>query len=128
MKPEENQFPAELLNVTIALANNLAASEPFILYQQALSRFDSDSAAQTLLENISRTQAAMRKRQTRNEVNKTDIDQLRALQSEAQANPVIMEYSQAQQNAVGYLKEINKEISQLIGVDFASLARRSSCC
>jgi cell fate (sporulation/competence/biofilm development) regulator YlbF (YheA/YmcA/DUF963 family) len=128
MKKQEPQFPPELLNVTIALANNLSTSEPFILYQQAKTRLNNDSNAQFLLENISRAQAALRIKQSKNEVERADIDQLRVLQKEAQENAVIMEYSQAQQKAVACLREINTEISQLIGIDFASLARRSSCC
>jgi cell fate (sporulation/competence/biofilm development) regulator YlbF (YheA/YmcA/DUF963 family) len=128
MKKQENQFPPELLNVTIALANSLSTSEPFLLYQQAQTRLNNDSNARFLLENIAHAQSTLRKKQAKNEVERADIDQLRALQKEAQENTVIMEYSQAQQKAVACLREINTEISQLIGINFASLARRSSCC
>jgi cell fate (sporulation/competence/biofilm development) regulator YlbF (YheA/YmcA/DUF963 family) len=128
LKPEQNQIPPELLNVTITLAEALASSEAFVFYHQAQSRFNSDPEAQALLEHLSLTQANLRKAQARNEITQTDLDQLRTLQGQAQANEVITNYSRAQQNAITYLREINKEISELIGVDFASLARKSSCC
>lgn len=36
--------------------------------------------------------------------------------------------SKEQELSVAFLREVNQEISQLLGVDFASLARRSSGC
>jgi hypothetical protein len=48
---------------------------------------------------------------------------------ETQANRLIGGYIQTQDNATAYLKEVNQEISQWLGVDFAALARRpNSCC
>jgi hypothetical protein len=56
------------------------------------------------------------------------VDQLRALQSVAQANRLIMDYVRTQQFAIDYLREVNRDVSELLGVDFASLARRPGCC
>ena len=121
-----NQLP-DLMAATRALAENLLASEPFALYQQAYARFDADPQARGLIERLSQAQADLRRRQMGRGVTQTGVDQLRALQREVQSNDVIVDYVTTQQSAVAYLREINQEISQLIGSDFAALAGRSSC-
>ena len=121
-----NQLP-DLMAATQALAENLLASEPFALYQQAHTRFDADPEARGLIERLSQTQADLRRRQTSRGVTQTDVDQLRALQSEVQSHPVIVDYVYTQQSAITYLREINQAISELIGTDFAALAKKSTC-
>ena len=128
MESQTTQTSLELSTATQTLAETLAASEPILRYQQAKKILDGDLTAQDLLQKLSVAQADLRDRQLRSEVAQADIDQLHTLQSEAQANPIILEFAQSQQTAVAYLREINQEISQLIGLDFAKLARRSSCC
>ena len=121
-----DQLP-DLMAATQALAENLLASEPFTLYQQAYARFDADPEARGLIERLSQTQADLRRRQMSRGVTQADVAQLRALQSEVQSHPVIVDYAYTQQTAIAYLREINQEISLLIGSDFAALAGRSSC-
>jgi cell fate (sporulation/competence/biofilm development) regulator YmcA (YheA/YmcA/DUF963 family) len=53
---------------------------------------------------------------------------VREAQDNAQANPVIVEYAMTQQDAIQTLKKVNQEIGQLLGIDFASFAKHSSCC
>ena len=48
------------------------------------------------------------------------------MQAEAQANPCITEYVQAEDNAIAYLQQVNQKISQWLGVDLAALTRRPS--
>jgi hypothetical protein len=38
-----------------------------------------------------------------------------------------MTYAQSQQEAIHFLREINDEISQLLGINFASFANHSTC-
>ena len=128
MQTLKTQTPPEFITAAQTLAENLAASEPIVQYRQAKTGLEHDTPAQELLDKLSTTQAGLRNRQLRNAVRQLDIDQLRSLQSEAQANPVILEFAETQHGAVAYLRDINQQISQLIGLDFASLARRSSCC
>ena len=44
-----------------------------------------------------------------------------------QSHPVIVDYVTTQQTAITYLREINQAISELIGTDFAALAKKSTC-
>lgn len=120
-------LPSALLAATEALAENLVASEPFVNYDRARVQLKADSQANQLLAHLSQLQAELRQRQAQGQVTQENINQLRAVQSDVQANHVIMDYMSTQQLAVAYLREINQEISQLLGADFAVLAKRSSC-
>ena len=121
-----NQLP-DLMAATQALAENLLASEPFALYHQAYTRFNADPQARDLVQRLSQAQTDLRRKQASGGVTQVEVNQLRQLQNAVHANRIIFDYAQTQQAAVSYLRTINQEISQLIGVDFASLAKKSSC-
>jgi cell fate (sporulation/competence/biofilm development) regulator YlbF (YheA/YmcA/DUF963 family) len=124
---ETVNFPPELYEATDCLIQNLLASEPFLVYQQSQARMNSDLQAHALLERLSALQTGLRRKQTNGCVTQVDIEELRAAQAEVRANQTIMAYAQSQQEAVNFLREINQEISQLLGVDFASLSRATTC-
>ena len=124
---ETVKLPLELSQATDSLIQNLLASEAFLTYHQSLAKMKSDSQACALLDHLSTLQTGLRRRQSSNSVTPSDLDELRAVQAQVQANAVIMEYAQSQQDAVTFLREINQEISQLLGVDFAALAKQSTC-
>ena len=121
-------IPEMLYQATQSLAENLAASETFVQYAQTRQAFEADSNAQSLLKDISSIQGEIRQKQQRSQVTQDDIDVLRALQQQAQSNETIMQYANTQQSAVTFLREINQEISQLLGVDFAALSKQTGCC
>lgn len=117
----------DLQEATQSLIENLLASEAFIRYRKAETRLNTDREARSLLEQLSQVQARLRQNQTRGAVSQAEIDELRNLQAQVQRNRVIMEYAQAQQEAVYFLREINNEISALLGVNFATFANHSTC-
>ena len=119
-------LPDEILTAAEQLADALLRAGPIAAYQQAKARLDGDNHARELLERFLRTQSDLRVRQSRNAVTQTDVDELRALQRQVQSNRIILDYAETQQAAVAYLPGVNQEISQLLGVDFASLAGPSS--
>lgn len=127
MVDQPASLPEKLLAATEALAESLQAAEPFVLYERAALRLKADGQAQNLLEQLSAVQAQVRSQQMTAGLAQEDLDRLRNLQYEAQNNRAIMEHAGAQQSAIQYLREINQEISGLLGVDFAGLARQSSC-
>jgi len=113
--------------VADALISNLLASEAFIRYEHAHSRLTGDTQARALLEQLSQTQTSLREKQANGGVTQADVEALRALQEQVQRNNVIMDYAHTQQDAVNFLREINDEISQLLGINFASYANHATC-
>lgn len=117
-----------LLEATSSLAENLTQSEPFLRYIAAVQRLHADPQAMQLLSDLSALQQKIRRQQNTGAISQVDLTQLRALQSAVGTNETIQEHLMTQELAVAFLREVNQEISQLLGVDFASLARRSSGC
>jgi cell fate (sporulation/competence/biofilm development) regulator YlbF (YheA/YmcA/DUF963 family) len=128
MNSNRTTLPPTLLAATEDLAMQLLASEPFTAYHAAQGRFNADAGARALLQRLSQAQAELRQRQAQQTLAQSDVDQLRALQSAVQADRTIADYMRAQQAAVGFLREMNREISESLGVDFAALAKRPGCC
>ena len=127
METSNTILPPDLLEATETLALTLLSAEPIMVYHQAKARLDSDSEARDLLERFSKAQRDLRQRQGNGGVTEADMSRVRTLQHAVQANRVIMDYAETQQAAIAYLPDVNQEISQLIGVDFASLAGPASC-
>lgn len=127
MDTSNSILPPALLEATESLALTLLASEPIVAYHRAKAHLDSDPEARELLERFSTAQRDLRQRQGKGGVTQADMDRLRTLQHAVQSNRVIMDYAETQQAAIAYLPDVNQEISQLIGVDFASLAGPASC-
>lgn len=118
----------QLEEATESLIDNLLASEAFIQYQIARTHFDADSEATNLMDQLSKAQARLRQKQGKGDVSQAEIDSLRLLQQRAQRNSVLMNYSQSQQEAINFLRELNAEISQILGINFATFAKHSTCC
>ncbi len=118
---------SSLQEATDALIGNILASGTFVRYRQTQAWLNEDQQAHALLEQLSQTQADLRKKQSNGGVTQAEIDYLRTLQEQVQNNKVIMTYAQSQQEAVNFLREVNDEISQLLGVNFATFANHATC-
>jgi cell fate (sporulation/competence/biofilm development) regulator YlbF (YheA/YmcA/DUF963 family) len=127
MKNEAIILPPAVLAATESLVAALVGAAPIAAYRRAQERLEADPQAASLLKNFSDAQTEMRLRQSRGTVAQTTVDRLRLLQRQVRSNPIIMEYAESQQAAMAYLPEVNAEISQMLGMDFASLAGPVSC-
>lgn len=126
-----HRFPSDmatLTQATEALGVNLSCSRQFLRYRAAADHLHNDMRASAILQELGELQSELRTRQMQGTLTSEDINQLRSLQSEAQRNPVITEYVQAQQSVVDAIRDVNQEISGWLGVDFAALARTPGRC
>ena len=120
--------PNTLLEATSQLAENLVQSEQFMRLQEAVRKLQSDKEATSLLAEFSGLQQKIRGQQRSTQISEEDIKRLRELQNAIMANDTIQEKELTEEYAAAFLREVNQEISNMLGVDFASLARRSSGC
>lgn len=128
MSSDLSRLSIPLLEAASSLTENLAQSEAFLRYKAAEQRLQADYQAMQLLKDLSSLQQLIRQQQYSGAVSQNDLTQLRSLQSVVGANDIIQDHLLTQELAIAFLREVNQEISQLLGVDFASLARRSSGC
>lgn len=124
----ETTLSSIMQEATDMFVSHLIASEAFIRYHQAQVSMNTDPQANALLNQLAEMQSEMRQKQASNSLTKDEIDALRSLQTKARENTVIKEYADSQQEVIRYIREINTEINRLLGIDFASLTRRSGCC
>lgn len=117
-----------MLEATSNLAENLTQSEAFLRFRAAEAKLNADQEALRLLTEFSELQQKIRTQQHSSNISESDIKRLRALQSAIGTNETIQDYELMKELAVAFLREVNQEISQLLGIDFASLTRRSSGC
>jgi cell fate (sporulation/competence/biofilm development) regulator YlbF (YheA/YmcA/DUF963 family) len=82
----------------------------------------------TCNKRFKQADAALREHQASRTLTQADMAHYRVLQAETQANELIAGYQRSQQAIVAYLQDVNRDLSQLLGVDFATLAKRSGCC
>lgn len=127
MKNEAIILPPAVLAAAENLAAALVGAAPIAAYHRAQAQLEADPQARDLLKRFSEAQAELRLRQSKGTMMQSNLDRLRTLQHAVRSNQIIMEYAESQQAAMAYLPEVNAEISQLLGLDFASLAGPASC-
>ena len=128
MTSSQTAISTTLLEASSVLAENLVQSEPFLRFQEADRKLHADQEAMHLLTEFAELQQKIRAQHNSGTTSENDIKRLREVQSAIGTNDSIQEHGLAQEKAIAFLREVNQEISQLLGIDFASLARRSSGC
>lgn len=122
-----NNIPEKLDIALNHLARQIKFTKPVNDYLIAKEQFNSDGTAHKIMGDLSAFQKDIRQKQYDNQVTGQDLEQLRTLQKKAQENEVIASYAHSQQEAIDKLREINTEISGLLGIDFATLAKKNRC-
>jgi len=117
----------EVREAARTLGETLARTRYVRAYQEARAQMEDNTEASTLLEELQQMQARFRVRQNNGGITHEDLERLRALQRQVQSHPLIGRYLETQQVAQSYLPSANREISNWLGLDFASLAG-SGCC
>jgi cell fate (sporulation/competence/biofilm development) regulator YlbF (YheA/YmcA/DUF963 family) len=131
---EEEEMDAQtplsgpLLAATRALGEALARARPLVALGDATARLDADERARALLSRMAEIDADLRRRQAEGTLTREDIDRARDAHVQASSDPTIQRYVAAQQDASGYLPEVNELISELLGFDFAAIAAAPASC
>jgi cell fate (sporulation/competence/biofilm development) regulator YlbF (YheA/YmcA/DUF963 family) len=128
MNSTQSAVSNTLLLAASTLAENLAQSESFLRFQEADRKLQADGEATGFLTEVAELQQQIRAQQQSGAISESDVKRLRQLQNIINANNTIQEFGKAQDLAAAFLREVNQEISNLLGIDFASLTRRSGGC
>lgn len=122
------ELQPDLKHATQDLGNALKNTPSLRAYLDAAERMAIDAQATALLDEFQRVQSDIRVRQSDGSLTQSDLTRLRQLQSDVHTNPTIAAFSAAEQEAKSYVRQVNLVISDLLGIDFASLGRESGCC
>lgn len=126
---ETEMFTGELVEATEALVESLAKSEAILRFTKANQALENDQDAQQMVQEATDLKQKLYAKDASGDFMRDKFPRFRELQDQITSNPVLEEQSQAQEMAINFLREINQEISQLLGIDFGSLTRRpdASC-
>lgn len=124
MDYQTDLFTKELLEATFNLAESLAETEAVVHFISANQALNNDQNTLELIKAATELQRKIYDGQSSGVNLNNDLNRLRDYQSQISTNAVIQEQSFVRETAVAFLREINQEISQLLGMDFAALARR----
>jgi cell fate (sporulation/competence/biofilm development) regulator YlbF (YheA/YmcA/DUF963 family) len=127
MNDPQTVLSPELYQASLKLAEILRQAGPVTAYQNAKEQMESDPHAKSLLEKFIATQAELRVQQANQTITQEQMDHIRLLQAEVRSNPLIVRFAETQQVAIAFLPSINQQISQYIGIDFASLTSAAGC-
>ena len=117
-----------LEQATHQLADALRASEPVIALREAESTLHAQPTSIALLDQTQRIQRRLQAAQTRGDTPPPGVlEQLQQAHEAATADATIMAFAQAQQEAQAQMAELNDDLSEALGLDFASLTGRSGC-
>jgi len=136
-------FVVQVVAGEIKMSNNSSIGESFISlanqlgevlsrisviknYQEQQKRLYESQEAMYLLRKLSDARKELNTKQRLGTITQEDINSYQKIYDEVGKTPIITEYYQAQQDAVQFLRNVNFEISQLIGIDFSSLIRKKS--
>jgi cell fate (sporulation/competence/biofilm development) regulator YlbF (YheA/YmcA/DUF963 family) len=121
------ELPPEVKHAAQVLGDALKNTPPLRSYAEAAAKMEADAQATALLDELQRVQSDIRVRQSNGGISQAEIARLRRLQYDVQTHPTIAALVEAQQVATAYLPDVNQEISQLLGIDFATLGRVNTC-
>ncbi len=127
-KSKQQNVSPKMMEATIMLAQNLLQSEPFLRYKEAENKLQKDKVAQKLLTDFPAARERIRGQQFSGTFSESDLVKLQELQEAVSTNEVIQSHELSQREAIALVREVNEEISNLIGIDFSALARHSSGC
>lgn len=131
METKMNKYSSSgesFLSKATQLSNEITNFSVIQKYQRAQKELNSDSGAMELIRKLSTARKELNQKQYLGTFTQDSLNEYSKIQNEVEKNKTINEYTQAQQEAMQFLKNVNLEISQLIGIDFSSLMKRSNTC
>jgi cell fate (sporulation/competence/biofilm development) regulator YlbF (YheA/YmcA/DUF963 family) len=102
-----------------SFAKLLASSQEFQKFYSAEEKLKQNQEAQSLLEQFKRKQQEFQEARMSGRGARGDAAaEIQSLQDKLQANPTIMAWARAQQEAISMIQEANQMISSAAGFDF----------
>ncbi len=121
------ELKPELKQAAQALGQALKGTPALRAYAEASARLEADVEATSLLDELEQVQTDIRLRQANGGVTQADLARLRQLQNDVQSNHTSAAFIEADHFATLCLPEVNQAISEMLGVDFATLGRANTC-
>lgn len=118
----------KMTEAALNLGKTLTSAKEYVSYQRAKQVLNEDVSARNLMSDLAKAEMGVRRAAGNGTITPEDLQTLSDLQTQLQTNPVITDFTTSKQELTTFLQGINNEISQLLGINFALIAKHSSCC
>lgn len=118
----------KMTEAALNLGKTLTSAKEYVSYQRAKQVLNEDVSARNLMSDLAKAEVGVRRAAGNGTITPEDLQTLSDLQTQLQTNPVITDFTTSKQELTTFLQGINNEISQLLGINFALIAKHSSCC
>jgi cell fate (sporulation/competence/biofilm development) regulator YlbF (YheA/YmcA/DUF963 family) len=116
------------ITMTTQLGEEMAGISVISNYRALQKKLNEDLSAKELLRRLSASRKELSEKQSSGTFTQDSLNDYSNIQKEVENNPTIREFSLAQQEVMQFMREVNSEISSLLGIDFSSLIPRNNSC
>jgi cell fate (sporulation/competence/biofilm development) regulator YlbF (YheA/YmcA/DUF963 family) len=116
------------ITMTTQLGEEMATISVISNYKALQKKLNEDLHAKELLGKLSASRKELSEKQSSGTFTQDNLNDYSNIQKEVENNPTIREFSLAQQEVMQFVREVNSEISSLMGIDFSSLIPRKNSC
>jgi len=119
---------ADLDNAVASFARILKSADAVKRFLEARLNFESDPELSRSRELLALAAESYREKQAADTLSEQDIDRIRTLQSNVNLHPLTIELLGSQQEMAELLQECNRQMTDVLGIDFAGISVSSGCC
>ena len=116
------------ITMTTQLGEEMTTISVISNYKALQKKLNEDLHAMELLRKLSASRKELSEKQSSGTFTQDSLKDYSSIQKEVENNQTIREFSLAQQEVVQFMREVNSEISSLLGIDFSSLIPRNNSC
>lgn len=109
------------------LAGALMAAPAYRALVAAADRMRADPAAADAIRAAEERQAHLQREEARGRDTPAARQEVEGLWEQVERQPVVIAYHEAERSLVEVCQEVNRVVSEILGLDFAAHARRSCC-
>lgn len=109
-------------------ASALRHSSPVVAYFKAKKKLEEDKETQALIAQFQHKQRELWLNKGKRNLTPAEIMEIRNLQAKIIGSPIIREFSLAQEKMFDLCRAVAERLSELLGVNFATLVSPPSSC
>ncbi len=123
----QTEIPAEVQTAVAAFAAALAETPEFQAFEEAAVAFKGDQTARQAVRLFQEKQKSLQLMLQLGAVTPEELDELKQLRQAMMDQPSVRAYVESQEGLIRVCQTGAQEISQVIGIDFASACARGCC-
>lgn len=110
------------------LAEIVGNTTQFKEFEQSYLEFRQDAETQQIIQEFQKKQSSLKALPQLNAVSEEDQKELQRLQDQFNQQSTVIRYSNAQRVLVQISQQIGDQLSEAVGMDFASSCQTGGCC